>query len=162
MFYKGYINEEESYDMVKEQKVDFELDTINELFGLEANEVENVDVEDKDEKEEDDVPLKRKRKAKDQKEQSPLRPRTLRKPCSLRQRRVPQRRSPKPLISPHLVNPNSPKPLALKLSPSPKRLHHLPKNLNCQPQPKKFKGRNLHIVTRGKFSIPCRQANQPK
>ena len=42
MFYKGYINEEESYDMVKEQKVDFELDTINELFGLEANEVRHA------------------------------------------------------------------------------------------------------------------------
>ncbi|KAA0041933.1 hypothetical protein E5676_scaffold306G001360 [Cucumis melo var. makuwa] len=39
MFYKGYINEEECYAMVKGHKVDFRLDTINAFFGLETNEI---------------------------------------------------------------------------------------------------------------------------
>ena len=35
LFYKGYINEEQHYMMVKGQKVDFRPYVINELFGLE-------------------------------------------------------------------------------------------------------------------------------
>ncbi|TYK23866.1 hypothetical protein E5676_scaffold419G00400 [Cucumis melo var. makuwa] len=39
IFYKGYINEEENYFMVKWQKLDFGPNAINGLFGLEANEL---------------------------------------------------------------------------------------------------------------------------
>lgn len=39
MFYKGFINKEEHYAMVKGQKVDFGQNAINEFFGLEANEI---------------------------------------------------------------------------------------------------------------------------
>lgn len=39
MFYKGYMNEEERYAMVKGQKVDFGPDTINKLFGLKENKI---------------------------------------------------------------------------------------------------------------------------
>lgn len=39
MFFKGYINEEEHYAMVKRQNIDFGPKAIKELFGLEANEI---------------------------------------------------------------------------------------------------------------------------
>ncbi|KAA0049837.1 hypothetical protein E5676_scaffold118G00350 [Cucumis melo var. makuwa] len=39
MFNKRYINEEEHYTMVKGQIFDFGIEAINELFGLEANEI---------------------------------------------------------------------------------------------------------------------------
>lgn len=39
MFYKGYINEEEHYAIVKGKIVDFGPEAINELVGLEAKEI---------------------------------------------------------------------------------------------------------------------------
>ena len=42
MFYKGYIKEEERYAMVKGHKVDFGPNTVNELYGLEANEIRHI------------------------------------------------------------------------------------------------------------------------
>ena len=39
LFYKGFISEEEHYNMVREQNVDFGSKSINDFFGLEANEI---------------------------------------------------------------------------------------------------------------------------
>lgn len=39
IFYKGCINKEEHYAVVKGQKLDIGPDTINELLGLETNEI---------------------------------------------------------------------------------------------------------------------------
>ena len=58
MFYKEYIREEH-YDMVKGQKFDFGPEVINEIFGLEANEIGHAIFKNPQERDSEDMLKKR-------------------------------------------------------------------------------------------------------